>query len=96
MGTGTAAGDKGNPLLQADRATSLGTLLDQAGTGHAGEWGHVQWCCLGNAVNKEFHQCCPSPAGSNLEYSQTTAENRRQVGFGFKISIYTKHQLNRF
>lgn len=37
MGTGTAAGDKGNPGLQAGCATSLGILLKQAVPGQAGE-----------------------------------------------------------
>lgn len=54
MGTGTAAGDKGNPPLQAGPATSLGILLKQAVTGHAGKWGHVEWHCRGNAVTREF------------------------------------------
>lgn len=50
MGTGTAAGDKGNPVLQAGPATSLGILLEQAVPGQAGERGHVPRKCSQQGV----------------------------------------------
>lgn len=74
MGIGTGAGDKENPLLQA--AHQPGHPAHTGNHRHAGKWGQVEWCCPGNAVNREFYQCCPVEAILNTVGPQHRTRDR--------------------
>lgn len=78
-------------MQQAGPATSLGILL------HQQPWDVQENGERGSGAAQEMQPMRGfTSAGRNPEYSQATAENRRQVRFGFKISIYIKHLVNGF